>query len=294
MQIDEDILSLLQCPRGGGPLEVISDQLISSMSEYSLEDGVPDLRVAPSRMSVDLPWIDVTESCGIESGEFEYLPNFRFPPNPDKLLSSLIDLDGNGKVMLEVGCGERDCEQFFESCGFRYIAVDYEKRGGGPDLLVDAHRMPFRDKSIDSYYSDSVYEHLASPLTAALEAKRILKSGGVFWGSTAFMYGFHDHASYFHMTHAAVLLMLKQAGFTNIKILPGMDYPQAIAYSAFGSETGGWPWYKLSHSFLWAMENSFVSISNLARALVGMNKIDRLTRKLHLSGGIGFSAIAKP
>jgi SAM-dependent methyltransferase len=154
---------------------------------------------------IDLPWVDVAHSVAIESGAFECLPNLSYPPTPDVRLSSLVDIDGRGKRVLDVGCGTRPCQQFFEEQGFQYIGIDYEKRGIGPDVLADGHRLPFKDGVFDMYYSNSVYEHLTSPVTAALEAKRVLKRGGVFWGSTAFMYGFHDNASYFHMSHAGVL-----------------------------------------------------------------------------------------
>lgn len=286
----EELLPLLQCPHSRGSLQHEDGKLVSSAASYAFEDGIPDLRVAPSRLVIDLPWVDVAKSVGIESGDFEYLPNFSYPPDADTRLSALVDIDGRGKRVLDVGCGTRACQKFFESQGFQYVAVDYEKRGVGPDVLADGHRLPFKDGVFDMYYSNSVYEHLMSPFTAALEAKRVLKKGGVFWGSTAFMYGFHDHASYFHMSHAGVLLMLKQVGFANIKLLPGLDYPWAVAASVFGNSPGGWLWEKIVHLFLWLMENSFVTVSNGARILMGRKRIDRRTRKLHLSGGVGYAA----
>jgi SAM-dependent methyltransferase len=269
------------------------DHLVSSGARYPIVGGVPDLRVAPSRLSVDLPWVDVSDSVAIESGAFEYLPNFAFPPDVHPLVHSLVDLDGRGRTIVDVGCGIRNVEEFFLSRGFRYVGVDYERRGVGPDLLVDAHRMPFRDGAIDMYYSNSVYEHLTSPLIAALEGRRVLRKGGVFWGSTAFMYGFHDHASYHHMSHAGVLLLLRQAGFTKIRLLPGLDYPAAIAASAFGRNSGARPWTVATRLFLRLMDASYLATSNGVRRLVGKRRIDRRTRKLHLSGGVGFSALAE-
>jgi SAM-dependent methyltransferase len=269
------------------------DHLVSSGARYPIVGGVPDLRVAPSRLSVDLPWVDVSDSVAIESGAFEYLPNFAFPPDVHPLVHSLVDLDGRGRTIVDVGCGIRNVEEFFLSRGFRYVGVDYERRGVGPDLLVDAHRMPFRDGAIDMYYSNSVYEHLTSPLIAALEGRRVLRKGGVFWGSTAFMYGFHDHASYHHMSHAGVLLLLRQAGFTKIRLLPGLDYPAAIAASAFGRNSGARPWTVATRLVLRLMDASYLATSNGVRRLVGKRRIDRRTRKLHLSGGVGFSALAE-
>ena len=287
----EKLLPLLQCPRSGEPLELRDGRLASSTGAYSLDDGVPDLRVAPSRLSIDLPWVDVSDSVCIDAGDFEYLPNVAFPPKPGAGISALVDLDGQGRRVVDVGCGIRNCEEFYTSRGFEYVAVDYEKRGIGPDVLVDAHRLPFKDGVFDMYYSNSVYEHLTSPLTAVIEAKRVLRKGGVFWGSTAFMYGFHDHASYFHMSHAGVLLMLKQVGFTDIRLMPGADYPGSIAHSAFGGDTGAWPWTKLTPAFLWLMDSSYLAASNSARRIMGKPRIDRRTRKLHVSGGVCFAAI---
>jgi ubiquinone/menaquinone biosynthesis C-methylase UbiE len=70
--------------------------------------------------------------------------------------------------------------------GDRYIGVDISKtpmsanlqRHGGPDLLADAHFLPFADRSFDVVYSAVLTGHAASPYLVAQQVRRVLKPGG--------------------------------------------------------------------------------------------------------------------
>jgi hypothetical protein len=60
---------------------------------------------------------------------------------------------------------------------------------------------------------------MPDPWTACDELFRVLKPGGLYVGSTTFLYPFHER-SYYNMTHLGVRHMLEKSGFVVEKILP--------------------------------------------------------------------------
>jgi len=84
--------------------------------------------------------------------------------------------------------------------------------GDGADVLGDAHRLPFRSASFDHVVTNAVLEHVANPFVAVREIARVLRPGGVFSGSVAFLEPYHAR-SYFHLTADGVAHVLASAGF---------------------------------------------------------------------------------
>jgi SAM-dependent methyltransferase len=124
--------------------------------------------------------------------------------------------------MLDLGCGIRNFETICkEVTGFNYVGVDYE--GEGPDALADAHALPFKDNSFDFIISIAVLEHLAFPDVAIEEAFRVLKPGGIFIGTVAFLEPFHMD-SYYHMTHLGTARTLEHAGFEIVAMAPNTEW----------------------------------------------------------------------
>lgn len=207
----------------------------------------------------------------------------------DRHLASIPPAQGDGAHILEIGCGERQCEAWFVGRGYRYIGVDVDIRGPGPNLLADAHNLPFQSESFDYCTSMAVMEHLVSPQMMSNEVYRVLKPGGVFFGSSAFVYGFHDTASYFHMSHAGLLRVLSASGFQLERMWPDWRYTDAIPAWAFRGAAGA-PWRLATKAALTLAESSFVLASNVMRTLVGKPKIDRLQRDIEIAGSVSFSA----
>jgi hypothetical protein len=73
-----------------------------------------------------------------------------------------------------------------------------------------------------------VLEHLHSPWEAVREIARILRPGGWFVGSVAFLKPYHD--SYFHMTHKGVIRLLETYGLHIDKIAGA----QSLMYTLYG------------------------------------------------------------
>ena len=287
------VLPMLRCPKSGASLSLEGDELRTGDGSFSYpcKAGIPDLRSAPSELSIRRPWYepwDDLETVRLAEPEVT-VETSHLPYHLDKYLASIAGNDGEGKSILEVGCGDRQCESWFNERQFNYVGTDVDIRGPGPHLMADAHNLPFADESFDFYTSMAVYEHLVSPLTAAQEAYRVLKPGGVFFGSSAFVYCFHDRASFHHMSHAGLLYILRVAGFDVDRLWPDWDYQDAIPQMGFRGGIAA-PWRALISSTLRFSEWSFIKTSNLARRIVGKPLINQFERRLHTAGSISFVA----
>ena len=212
----DGLLPRMRCPRSLQALVRKGDALESrdGRHRYPIANDVVDMRVPPERLQVNLRWVEIWDE--LDALRFELPPPLEvndLPRHLDARLASIPGEQGGGRWLIEIGCGERLCEAYFTQRGFRYVGTDVDVRGRGPHVLADAHNLPFADGSFDLYASMAVYEHLASPLLAAIEARRVLTHGGRFFGTSAFVYGFHDRASFNHMTHAGLLWTFRMAGF---------------------------------------------------------------------------------
>ncbi len=290
--LDSSIVDKLRCPRSGAKVDVRPDSVVSPEAgvSYGYISGVPDLRVAPDRLLLDLPWYEPWDEIdSIDISAPEPIISNELPYHLDGHLAAVPGLEGDGEWVLEVGCGERQCERWFKRQDFNYVGTDVDVRGIGPHLLADAHNLPFSSESFDFYTSMAVYEHLVSPLTAACEAFRVLKPGGVFFGSSAFVYGFHDRASFHHMSHGGLFWVLRSAGFRVERMWPDWAYPEAISEMAFRGGQGA-PWRAFVRAVLQLSELSFVGASQLARRITSNRPLDIAARRLHTAGSVSFVA----
>jgi SAM-dependent methyltransferase len=289
----EDLLPRLRCPRSGGRLIRVGETLRSEGSEfvYPIVAGVPDLRHPPTRLALDLPWHEPWEELARLTFERpEPLDARDLPHHIDRDLASILGSDGHGQWLLELGCGERRCEPYLAARNYRYVGADVDLRGIGPHVRVDAHNLPFQDHAFDLYLSLAVYEHLQCPLLAALEGLRVLRPGGLFVGTAAFVYGFHDRASFHHMTHAGLLWTLRSAGFEVLRLWPDWTWTQSIPQMAFGGGSEGLPWRIAARASLAVLEWSFTRASNLARRLAGKHRLDLPARAAAMAGSLTFVA----
>jgi SAM-dependent methyltransferase/uncharacterized protein YbaR (Trm112 family) len=146
-------------------------------------------------------------------------------------------------TILEIGCGGGQMRAWVTMRGHRYLGTDisksrvydFLKEHGGPDILCDAHFLPFRDQKFDLVYSAAVTEHLACPYLVAQEVARVLKPGGYYLGNVSFLEPWHDD-SYFHMSPLGVYENLTQAGFVAKNIWPGQGYSGFRAIMNMGNK----------------------------------------------------------
>jgi SAM-dependent methyltransferase len=139
---------------------------------------------------------------------------------------SYLPEGGAGQIALDLGCGHGRQRPVLEKLGYDVYAVDFE--GAAADDLVDAHALPLRDQSIHLVMSIAVLEHLADPSRAVGEVLRVLRPGGCFLGTVAFLEPFHDN-SFFHFSHLGLSWVLQTNGFEveTISPIPSWDVLRA-------------------------------------------------------------------
>jgi SAM-dependent methyltransferase len=114
-----------------------------------------------------------------------------------------------GGMMLDIGCGDEPFREICAQTNMEYVGIDY---GGPARYLADGHALPFKDESFDFAISFAVLEHIRHPIIALREVCRVLKPGGKFIGTVAFLEPFHLN-SYYHFSPLAVDDALAAAGF---------------------------------------------------------------------------------
>jgi SAM-dependent methyltransferase len=154
---------------------------------------------------------------------------------------------GRRRRVLEIGCGGGQARPWLTRVGFDYVGVDISKTRvfdwlqefGGPDLLCDAHALPFGPGQFDVVYCAAVTEHLACPPLVFQQCWRVLRAGGTFLGNVSFLEPWHDN-SYFHMTPLGVLQTLRAAGFRADAIWPGRGYSGFHSLMRMGNRATQW------------------------------------------------------
>jgi SAM-dependent methyltransferase len=127
-----------------------------------------------------------------------------------------------GSLMLDLGCGPALHRPLAERAGFEWVGMDYDEASHAT-LLGDAHALPFRQESFECVLSLAALHLFRFPWVVAHEVHRVLKPGGVFLGTVAFLEPFHD-GGFYHHTHLGALNQLQHAGFAVQRLAPSEDW----------------------------------------------------------------------
>jgi SAM-dependent methyltransferase len=103
---------------------------------------------------------------------------------------------GTGCV-LDLGGSQGMLRRSLQERGYHYINLDIHRfENGEPAVIGDAHRLPFKDATLDMVVSKDTLEHFLDPWVVVQEIHRVLKNGGrlIIW--VPFMHPFHGDDYY--------------------------------------------------------------------------------------------------
>lgn len=135
-----------------------------------------------------------------------------------------------GGICLDVGCGDQPYRHLFmppNMDNVEYVPMDWEGAERGfqysiSDIIhYDGVHFPFEDNIYDLVFHTEVTEHVQDVAFFFKECYRVLRQGGELLFSMPFAARYHYIPyDYWRLTPSAIELLLKNAGFENIVILP--------------------------------------------------------------------------
>lgn len=91
------------------------------------------------------------------------------------------------------------------------------------DVVASLTDLPLEDASIDGFVCDNVLEHVNEPIKAVAELHRVLKTGGVGYISTPFLYPFHSSPyDYQRWTAGGLKYLLRDFSSVEVGVRSGL------------------------------------------------------------------------
>ena len=233
--LSRNLWSVLRCSYCGGTLK--SERAGAACTACGLEfpgthGGALDLRLPkPRKYAVEFELgtpLAVDQTLRIEPLKANDRPEVDFGSMPvphhmtRELMSYFPKARSAGSMMLDLGCGDGVHQRLCEAAGFEWVGADYAESSRAP-VLADAHALPFADESFECLLSVAAIQLFRYPSVVMKEACRVLKPGGVFLGTVAFLEPFHDNGFYHH-THLGALNSLQTGGFKVERLAPSRDW----------------------------------------------------------------------
>ncbi len=115
-----------------------------------------------------------------------------------------------------------------------------------PDIVADAHNLPFDDNSIDAIICIAVLEHVEDPQKVSREIYRTLKPGGFCFLYVPFLYYYHPMEGYykdfFRFTKDGILYLTRDFKTVEIENVRGSASTVANLLPFFSKRTSFFDW----------------------------------------------------
>jgi len=133
--------------------------------------------------------------------------------NLSRLLRGIIQnqlVQGKRRIILDLGCGDKPYQPFFDGKYSSYIGVDIS-RSSLADVVACGEHLPFKAGSFDVCLCTLTYEHLIDPEQATREINSVLKKKGVLLVSAPGVIPIHDYPhDYWRWTDQGLGMMLSK------------------------------------------------------------------------------------
>lgn len=138
-------------------------------------------------------------------------------------LEKFLSRHASDERVLDIGSGGSSYGRFFPN----RISVDIDPKRG-PDIVGDAHDLPFKDGEFTFVLCTEVLEHVQDPKRAILEMRRVLSLGGTLVLTTRFVYPLHDSpGDYWRFTKYGLQELFKE--WDIVELVPETQTFSAIA-----------------------------------------------------------------
>ena len=131
----------------------------------------------------------------------------------------------NKKIIIDIGGGSSPYYGILQDISKKYYVVDFKSampENENREIIQiegTAEKLSFDSEYADIILSNQVLEHVSDERLAAKEAFRVLKKRGTFTGSVPHISPIHlEPHDYRRFTSFGIIKLLKETGFTNIKI----------------------------------------------------------------------------
>lgn len=104
-----------------------------------------------------------------------------------KSLEIFLAKYATNKKILDIGSGGSSYHRFFPN----RLSVDIDP-ARKPDIVADAHSLPFKDGEFEVILSTEMLEHVKDPFQVERELRRVTVKGGILILSTRFVFPLHD------------------------------------------------------------------------------------------------------
>lgn len=125
-----------------------------------------------------------------------------------------------GRVV-DIGCGQKPYRGLLGPAVTAYVGVDRPSPHASPDIVADAHALPFADGSFDAGVSFQVFEHLADPARALAELTRVVRPGGDLVLTVPGVWPAHEIPhDYWRFTRYGLEALARGAGLEVVELAP--------------------------------------------------------------------------